>query len=114
MKNKAKVLNKIISLVRQGQLKIAFKLLRKQLKSTSDAEVWVKLASICGSSGLKNECVKCCQLAIQLDAECALAYSYLGKVYAETGDAQKALEATRRAIELKENDALIQFQAGYV
>ncbi len=114
MKKKSKKLSKIIALVRQGQLNMAFKLLRKQFKSNKDAEVWVKLASLCGSSGMNNECLNCCQRAIQIDPEYALAYSYLGKVYITTGDAQKALDATRRAIQLKDDDALIQFHCGYV
>ena len=89
MKKNSKSSNKIITLVRQKQFNIAFKLLRNQLKGAQDDEIWVSLGSLCGSQGMRDECVKCYQLAIQLNPQYALAYSYLGKVYAELGDYRK-------------------------
>ena len=113
MINKSKQLNKIIALASQGQLHIAFKLFRKQFKSRKNTEIWLELASLCGSSNLKDACVECCERAIKLDPDYALAYALLGKVYAESGDAKKSLGAMRMAVQLDADNALIQFHCGH-
>lgn len=108
------LIDKIITCVKQGQLNVAFKLLGEQFNSTRDAEVWLKLGTLCDSSGMKNESVKCYQHAIQLDPKYAQAFSYLGKAYVELGETQKALEVTHKAVKLNKNDPLNQFYRGYV
>ena len=107
MKINPKTQKKVVTLVRKGQLKVAYKFLKKQLKGKCDADVWVALASICVSSGIYGECIKCCQSAIQLDSNHARAFSILGVAYISSGSPQKA-------IQLNEMDATVQYNYGYV
>ncbi len=114
MKRNTKIQKKVVTLVRKGQLKVAYKLLKKQLKGKRDAEVWMSLASMCISSGMYGECVNCCQSAIQLDPDNAQAFSNLSVAYIVLGFSEKSLEASQKAIQLNEADATVQYNCGFV
>lgn len=107
MKKKSLPIQKLVNLAVAGKLNTAFKVLKKAINGKNAPEIWVKLSGIYGAQGNLQLSRECCEKALVISPEFALAYSHLGNVYLATGDTQKAVELSQRAVNLQQNDPTI-------
>jgi tetratricopeptide (TPR) repeat protein len=111
---KKKLFDKAIALVQQGKHSVAAKMLKKNIINPKVEDGWLLLADACMSACMLKETIQCYESAIEVNSDCAIAYSNLGKLFAHQGNKMKALDFTQKSIEAKYNDALIQFNCAYV
>ena len=111
---KPNIKNKITKLLISSKFEVAFKQLKKSRRNAADEKVWVRLSGLCGELQLPDGIIRCCQMAIAVNSQYALAYSHMGNAFLMKGNIQKAASFSQHAAQLSPDDAAIQYNFGMI